>query len=299
MSKKLTTQEFIIRAKEIHGNKYDYSETVYKNQKTKIKIICLIHGEFEQFPNNHLVGKGCFGCNGNKRKSLYSFIEEVNEIHNNKYDYSLVKYKNNETKVKIICPEHGIFDQKPSNHLMGKGCISCASNDKRDTKQDFILKAEKVHGNKYDYSSIKYKNSYTKIEIFCKKHDKTFMQKPSQHLIGKGCPICNESKGEKIISNYLNNNDIEFIPQYKFNNCRNINPLPFDFYLPGYNICIEYNGKQHYEAVEHFGGEYNLIYTQNNDKIKKEYCNNNNIKLLTIRYDEDIVENIQYEVNDD
>ena len=131
---KLTKEEFIKRAKEIHGNKYNYSKTEYINSHKKIKIVCPKHGIFEQTPNSHLKGKGCKKCGreifaNSIKKSTDIFKQEAKEIHNNKYDYSLITdYKNVDSKVKIICPFHGIFEQRVSNHLRGIGCPYCIKN---------------------------------------------------------------------------------------------------------------------------------------------------------------------------
>ena len=108
----------------------------------------------------------------------------------------------------------------------------------------------------------------------------------TNHLNNQGCPICKESKGEKEIRNYLKNNNIVFESQKKFNNCRNKNPLPFDFYLPLLNICIEYDGIQHYKSNTFFGGEKGLKQRQINDKIKTQYCKDNDIRLLRIKYNQ-------------
>ncbi|MCK9445483.1 hypothetical protein M0Q50_01150 [bacterium] len=130
-SKKTTLDEFTKKSMIIHNNKYDYSLVEYINARIKVKIICPIHGIFEQSPYCHLINKGCPMCSGNKKLTKEKFEEKSNIIHNNYFDYSLVIYINNSTKVKIICPEHGIFEQKPSNHLNGKKCTLCANINRR------------------------------------------------------------------------------------------------------------------------------------------------------------------------
>jgi very-short-patch-repair endonuclease len=225
--KKLTQEEFIDRSRKIHGNKYDYSLVEYTLARSNIKIICPIHGVFLQQPNHHLNGIGCRKCGHINRaikssKNINIFIKQVNEYHNNKYDYSLVEYKNNKTKVKIICPKHGIFEQTPDNH---------------------------------------YK---------------------------KGCPYCNESKGEKEIAKLLTDRNIQFERQKRFKDCRNRYSLPFDFYIKDKNICIEYDGKQHF-VEDYFDGKKGLEYRQQNDAIKTKYCLDNNIKLIRIKYNDNII----------
>lgn len=160
MSRKLTTEEFVQKAKEKHNGKYDYSRVEYKDSKEKVCIICKEdgHGEFYQRPNDHIRGCGCPMCKSiavgdRRRSSTEKFIRTVSELHNGKYDYSKVKYKNNTTRVCIICPTHGEFYQTPNSHLNGNGCSKCAGNTKL-TSDDFRYRATKIHNGKYDYSKV-------------------------------------------------------------------------------------------------------------------------------------------------
>ena len=198
MGKKINTVQFINKAIEIHGDKYDYSKVDYSGSSNKIKIICLKHGEFEQRAGGHLSGKGCIKCGREKtenahRINIKTFINKAKKIHGNKYDYSKVNYKNNSTNIIIICPEHGEFNQAPANHLVGKGCIKCGrertSNAKLLDLNEFIKKAKQIHGDIYDYSRVNYKGRNKKITIICPKHGE-FPQLPSNHLKGKKCSIC-------------------------------------------------------------------------------------------------------------
>ena len=173
----------------MHGDKYDYSKVDYKNNSTKICIVCPEHGEFWQYPNNHLSGNGCPKCTSNERKSTEKFIEDARKVHGDKYDYSKVDYKNNVTKVCIICPKHGEFLQTPLAHLNGSGCSDCAMEGRHGTTEQFIEKARKVHGDKYDYSKVEFKDSTTKVCIICPKHGE-FWQSPNNHLNGRGCQKC-------------------------------------------------------------------------------------------------------------
>jgi hypothetical protein len=202
MPKKYTTETFIIKSSKIHDNKYDYSLVDYIGSYTKIKIICPIHGVFEQIPNNHLHHNGCSKCKSseNNKKWFEKFIIKCSRIHNNKYDYSLVNLINNKTKIKIICPTHGVFDQVPSEHLIGHGCSLCSKN-KKITIEEFIKKSNKIHHNKYDYSLTEYKDIKTKIKIICDKHG-IFEQSPNSHLKGSGCDMCGGSK-RKTTSEFI------------------------------------------------------------------------------------------------
>ena len=284
-----TTEEFIINANKVHNNKYDYSLVEYKNANIKIKIICLIHGVFEQEPGNHTQGQGCPKCLG-KNRTTEDLIIDFNKIHNFKYDYSLIEFTKCNDKIKIICKKHGIFEQTPQSHLSGSGCNICGGSKKK-TNEEFIIESNIIHNYKYDYSLSEYKNAKTKIKIICKEHG-VFEQKPSHHITGIGCPSCNESKGEKEVRNFLISNNIKFTQNKRFNKCKDKTSLPFDFYLPGHNICIEYDGIQHFEVINYFGGESALKTQKIRDQIKTDYCKNNNIKLIRIKYNENTLEKL-------
>lgn len=185
--RRLTTESFIEKAKEIHGDKYDYSKVDYVNSQTKVCIICPKHGEFWQKPNDHLNGKGCRKCVNNTPLTTDVFIKRAKKVHGDKYNYSKVNYVNANEKVCIICPIHGEFWQKPYDHLIKKGCPKCAS--KGVTVEEFIRRAKIVHGDKYDYSKVIFINMSTKVCIVCPKHGE-FWQTPTVHLQGYGCKRC-------------------------------------------------------------------------------------------------------------
>lgn len=155
----------------------------------------------------------------------------------------------------------------------------------------FIEKAKLVHNNKYDYSLVDYKTTRIPIKIICPNCGE-FEILPHSHLQGIGCTYCISSKGEIEIVNFLNKYEIKYERQKKFTNCKNKRLLPFDFFIDNIKMCIEYNGIQHYKSIDHFGGIEKLKYTQNNDNIKKKYCNENNINLLIIRYNDNITEKL-------
>ena len=287
MNKESKTEKFIQKAISIHGNKYDYSLSEYSTSKVKVIIICPEHGEFLVTPDNHIRRKsGCPKCNGGIRLTTNEFIKKSNEIHSYKYDYSLVEYKNNATKVKIICPEHGEFKQRPQDHVNKLGCPKCGiikrANSRTSNTEEFIQKAISVHGDKYDYSKVEYKKSNLNVKIICPYHGE-FKQKPNDHLSNKnGCPICCESKGEIAIRNFLTENSIEFISQKRFKDCRDKRPLPFDFYIPDLNLCIEYDGIQHFNKKNQYYSEDR----KKKDEIKNKYCTSidDSPKLLRISY---------------
>jgi hypothetical protein len=271
-----------------HGDYYDYRNVIYFGDNKKVCIICPIHGEFMQTPSNHKRGQKCPKCSNRNPITLKEVINEFNNVHNKKYDYSkIINVNKSSDKVNIICPTHGEFTQTINNHKRGQGCKKCAGLNK-PSNETLINNFKLIHGNKYDYSKVKYESAHKKIKIVCPMHG-DFMQTPNNHKNGNGCPICKQSNGENQIKLFLENNFIAFIPQYKFKNCKNIFKLPFDFYLPEYNTCIEYNGMQHYKPIKYFGGDEAFKQRKINDKIKMEYCNKNNIPLIIIRYNEDVI----------
>ena len=274
---RLTTEEFIIRANKIQGNKYDYSKVEYVDYMTKVCIICPEHGEFWQTPNKHLSGQGCPKCGNTKKLTLTEFIERSRKIHGDKYDYSKVRYINNGTKVCIICPEHGEFWQTPHNHLIGHGCHKCKNNkisaSETKTTEKFVLEARKVHGDKYDYSRTKYLSAKDKVCIICPEHGE-FWQEASSHLSGCGCPKCNHiiSKAETEIAEYVRSlYDGEVIT-----NCRNMltEHKELDIYIPSLKVAFEYDGMIWHSDRYRVDANYHLK--------KTEECANKGIKLYHI-----------------
>ena len=205
MPAKVTTSEFIERAKAVHGDKYDYSKTFITSMVKNTTITCPIHGDFETRAANHLLGVGCSECSGNKKLTTESFIKKAHLVHGDRYDYSKVNYVGAKTKVVIICKEHGEFEQEPTNHLMGSGCIKCAGICKSNTVE-FITRAKLVHGDKYDYSKVNYSTTNEKVSIVCSTHGE-FKQTPYGHLSGLGCKKC----GYKITADSTKISLSEFI----------------------------------------------------------------------------------------
>ena len=215
------------------------------------------------------------------------FIDNANIIHNNKYDYSLIKKIEN--KVCIVCPYHGIFNQRPNNHLnLKQGCPKCKFELNSLTKSDFIERANAKHNNKFKYDGLKDINKYNDfIKLICPIHGE-ILQKIGWHLSGNGCKLCKESKGEISISKYLDDKKIIYIREHKFHDCKNIKNLIFDFYIHSMNICIEYNGIQHYKPIDNFGGYERYINQVENDNIKIKYCLDRKIDLIIVSYKDNI-----------
>lgn len=228
-----------------------------------------------------------------KRRSFEAFVLDSNLKHNNKFDYSKVEWKGVLDKVIITCPIHGDFEQKPNDHLTGYGCNKCRPNTPL-TQTEFLKRVYKIHGDRYDYSLTIYKNRVTKIDILCYKHG-LFQPRAENHLRGTGCPKCKSSQGELKITSLLNELNIEFVFQKTYENCKSNKGriLRYDFYIPSYNLLIEYQGEQHYQIpYKTFGGlsknqaEDLFKRTQENDLLKKEFALDNEIGFLEISFDQ-------------
>lgn len=326
------TEEFIQKAREKHGDKYDYSKTEYVNAKTKVKIICLKHGVFEQEPESHLQGCGCRQCvsEGQSKSQAFTteqFIEQAKTKYGNKYDYSQVEYINNHTKVKIRCIEHDyVFEQIPTNHLHGNcGCKKCISEKRSKCKisntDEFIQKAIAKHGNKYDYSEIEYKNNHTKVKIICPIHGE-FEQTPNNHLSGKGCGKCARIHGFKTRKNNgtLNTSQSEedlyklLVDKFGVDNVirqfRDKIRYPFncDFYIKSLDLFIELNANwthgrglgfydennpEHQKQLEDWKNEGSKYYKNaiqtwtQRDFLKKKTAIKNNLNYLVF-WDNDL-----------
>ncbi len=312
--------KFFKQAPIIHNNKYDYSKVKYVGADKKVIIVCPIHGEFEQIPASHLNGCGCEDCAklwGLERikdsaLTIDEFVDRAKIKHGDFYDYSLAEYMSQTNEIKIICPVHGEFHQIAGNHLSGKGCNGCG-NDKMAEKQRlvaesrFFKQAPIIHNNKYDYSKAKYIKAKTGIIIVCPIHGE-FSQSPDVHLRGNGCQRCRETKGEKVISGYLEMNNIEFETEIfskdlfeKSLFLKEHRLTRFDFVLSLHNLIIEFDGIGHFKPIA-FGGNVNTakkLFQKrvDKDKAKNALVGSSKYNLLRIPYWEmDNIEDILQEV---
>ena len=208
MVAKLSTEEFVSRANARHGEKYDYSASEYKNATTKLTIICPEHGPWVTSPSNHLSGRGCPSCGRQKNhESLTSttqrFVEKARKLHGDKYNYGKTKYVNSKTKVLVTCRIHGDWLVVPSSHLHKKtkpGCPKCKAEKAAERilldEPDFIRRSQQLHGDKYDYSRVKYLGSAEKVEIICPIHGAFWQAAVSHMTTGLGCAKCSfEARG--------------------------------------------------------------------------------------------------------
>ncbi|AUR82260.1 hypothetical protein NVP1022O_48 [Vibrio phage 1.022.O._10N.286.45.A10] len=188
MPRRLTTEEFIEKARVTHGDKYSYERCIYITGRRKITITCPEHGDFEQRPSDHVNGDGCAKCSGKHRYTTEEFVEKALAVHDGKYSYGRSIYVTGKKKLTITCPEHGDFEQVAKDHLRGKGCTTCGGR-KNISTAEFLESARRVHGDKYNYTDVRYLNNKTNVVISCPDHG-SFNQRPSHHLSGIGCPSC-------------------------------------------------------------------------------------------------------------
>ena len=280
------------------GNTFIYDESSYIAYTEKIRVKCQIHGWFNTTPHQLDFGRGCRKCGyiSIAEKNFIPFSETLKEftkVHGNRYQYDSKTYKGASKKIKVICSKHGEFHQSVQFHKDGGNCPKCMNEHNGDItrldKEEFLERALLEHGDIYDYSKVNWIDMHTEIIVICSKHG-DFTQIPRDHFRGSGCTVCNASRGERKIKLLLDNFKINYSMQQRFTGLEYDGPLRCDFYLTDKKIVIEYNGRQHYKAVKFFGGDKELKLTQARDKVKKEWCINNDINFEVIKYNEIIQE---------
>lgn len=229
-----------------------------------------------------------------RKSNTEEFVKKAQTVHGDKYDYSETNYVDAWAPITIICKKHGPFTMSAHNHLRGQGCPLCGNERKgayrKVSLEDFIRRAKEKHGDKYDYSLVDLKNTWSKVDIICPIHG-VFSQKANDHLRGIGCPECGKKFGvsEKEVLVALKN---------KYGNVEYQKPLPFlksktssqalDYFLPDYNIGIEYQGDQHFRPKVRFGGEIEYEKTKDRDTRKFQKCEENGIKMFYISFEKNI-----------
>lgn len=279
MPKKITHEEYV--EKLARENPTIELLSQYNGNKQYITVKCKIDGTiWKTKPNWLKAGRGCQTCYDNRRgqnrvKGLEKFIEEARKVHGDKYDYCKVEYINDTKKVCVICPNHGEFWISPAKHLRyNQGCPTCGR--RRIDTNDFIQRARLIHGDKYDYSKTIYAGRFKPVTIICPIHG-AFSQKPDKHLSSHGCPICKESKTERLIREKLKENDIQFESQKRFTW---LGKQTLDFFIPEQNIAIECQGEQHFHPVSFYKGIDGFEKTRIRDLMKYEKCTKHGIKVL-------------------
>lgn len=285
MTRKLTKEEFVIKARNKHGDNFDYTYVNYINNHTNIDILCNKCGKiFSQAPSNHLAGKGCKYCCGHNTMTNEEFIAKAIEIHKDKYDYNSVNVKYNKEDVIIFCKKcQKYFSQSPTVHLRGCGCPDCGDKvigDKlRSSIDEFSQKLEKKYPGLYDLSNSIYKNSQTPFNVKCNTCGNYFDVIPNNLLRRGGCSFCEESHLERDVRLMLDSHNVKYKRQQGY---QWLGLQRLDFYLPNSNIAIECQGEQHFTSVKYFGGEKKLTIALNRDQTKYQRCKDNGIKLIYI-----------------
>jgi hypothetical protein len=277
------TKEFIQKAKDAHGEKYNYDKVVYRNRDTEVIIACPEHGEFYQTPRCHLLSVyGCSSCAPNKSLSFDEFVERSTKAHEIQYDYSCVNWENTKTPVEIICHKHGMFEQTPEVHMNGHGCKPCAferiSNNSTNSFEWFMEIANRLHDNRYSYDENSYTNTNGKVDINCSRHGK-FTQRVDGHLYANaGCPSCAHirSKAEDEIKAWI---ESVYSGEVQQGNREILCPKELDIVLPDIKLAIEYCGLRWHSEV--FGGKSKKYHL---DKFTK--CKERGYTLITIFEDE-------------
>ena len=224
MPRKMTTMEFIKKARKIHGDKYEYERAIYLGSNSKITITCPEHGDFLQIPPTHLSGSGCPKC-GYRWFTFKDFLAKAKIVHGERYEYANTDYQNSRTKVAITCPKpgHGDFRRSPRCHLSGRGCPKCGYGSL--TQEEFIQQATAKHGGKYTYAHVTYEGSNAKVAITCAMPGHgDFRQKPISHLRGAGCPLCGQischNKQRNDIADFVERANIAHGGKYTYANVK-------------------------------------------------------------------------------
>ena len=287
------------------GENYIYDNTVFRDNVDVITFNCIEHGDCTI---NKYKYNGCNQCfqirnkyNNTRTENTEIFIKKaylsrrITNPEESIFDYSKVDYKRSKDEVIIICKLCDTeFLQTPSSHLSGAGCNKCfiVKNKSgvytRKTLEHFVYEANCIHLGAFSYDKVSYINNKTYILIKCNTCENYFECLPTNHLAGYGCKYCGGSKGEKIISYLLTIFGISYIREKKFDDLRDVQYLRYDFYISEYNLLIEYDGKQHFEPIKHFGGVDAYNKTVEHDNIKNKYAEDNYYCLLRIKYTDDI-----------
>ena len=223
-----TTNDFINESNLIHNNKYNYSLTKYINNKTNIIIICPNHGNFTQRPLNHLLGQGCPKCSGKYCPTSKEFIDKAIIVHGNKYDYSLVEYINSRLKIKIICPNHGIFEQTPTEHISGYGCIRCRESNGEKNIAKYLDNINVNYIREKRFLDCKNKISLP-FDFYLPEKNLLIEFDGKQHLMpnkyfGGDTAFKQLKTNDEIKNNFAKNNNIDLL-RIKYDEINNINQI--------------------------------------------------------------------------
>lgn len=276
---------FVLAAdRQYNAGRFNYDDLVLPNDPNlPIKFMCKRHGPFMQNQIDHLDGLGCPKCLP-KIRTTEDFIRRAKEKFGDKFDYSLTELTSSKNKLDIVCRKHGRYSTFAHNHLVGYNCPKCRIENITSNTEEFIEKALKTHGYRYDYSKAVYSTAMEKIEIVCRNPEHgSFWVTPSSHLSGSNCPKCNSSFGETAIRRILLKHSVEHSEQYKLPEIQN--RYKYDFYIPSKNLLIEFQGLQHYQDIKMFAVRMSLEERQARDRIKLDIARTLKYSIEYIDYD--------------
>lgn len=297
-----TTLWFVEKAQGILGGSYDYSLVNYQGTKIPVRIIHRTCGRvFENKPFLLLRGSGCPDCDGPVTNSD-QFLLKARKVHGLDYEYPELSYQHNKAPIRILHRACGkVFEQTSSNHLKGTRCPHCFKSPLVGF-EEFLKRAQEVHGSDYDYSLVAYKGVNHKVKIL---HNcgEFFEQTPANHLQGFGCPCQSRSRGEVQVEKYLSVRGVPFEKQVSFEDLRNPRTnrkLRFDFQV--LDTLIEFDGKQHLQPVRFNGcsiesATKNFESIKYRDGLKEAYCSSKGLKLLRITSFEEIDQKLMEVLN--
>ena len=291
MTKRKTDEEFKQEVYDLVGDDYTFLET-YVNTHTKLKVKHNICGNtYGVRPGDFIRGNRCPYCFGTIKKTDEEFRKEIYGLVGNEYTF-LDKYVNIDTKLKVKHNKCGnTYGVSPHNFLKGKRCPYCAGLVKKTDKQ-FKQEIYDLVGNEYTFLD-KYINDRTKIKVRHEVCCNTYEVSPNNFIKGNRCPYCHTPKGETFISKILDNFNLNYDFQKTFDNLKDNNLLSYDFYIPDQNILIEYQGVQHYQPIDYFGGETAFKKQQKHDQMKLDYAKNHGYNLIAVPYTEDSLSKIK------
>lgn len=284
--RRLSLSEFVVRANFRHGDRYGYDLIDLKSTRIKVKILCKVHGLFEQAPVNHMNGQGCPTCAVSCRNQGLSigqaeFLRRAKDVHGDLYDYSKSVFSIKQALIEIGCPVHGFFYQLAASHLNGRGCPQCGIVSIRDRlKLDFhevVARGKFVHGDVYDYDESTYRGTKEKMRLICQTHGE-FWQSPAAHFLGGGCYRCGVSAFQKSVIDYVESIGINDL---LLNDRGVLDGLELDLYSPKNNVAIECNGVywHSYDGIESRPKRYRHY-------NKHDRCNRLGVKLISITDEE-------------
>lgn len=277
--KRKTNEQFLKELAEKHPTLEALEE--YKNGRTKIQIKCNVCGYIWGVrPSSLYMGNGCANCGGTRKKTHEEFLQEVAEKAP-KIEV-LGRYTGSHNLIEVRCKKCGRISKVSSLSLLRRGGCSRCNGTEKKTHEGFVKEMKQINPNIKIIGT--YQNSHTPIEYYCNICKTTSYAQPHTLLKTGGCNHSKWSRGEDRIAKWLDDNNIEYLKEYTFSDCRDVLSLPFDFYIPKSNILIEYDGQQHYKVIDYFGGESAFKKVQLHDFIKTKYCLDNNIKLIRIPY---------------